>query len=135
MHDARTEIPPSLLFVYGHLRRQDRASHLTADLEFLGAAQTATGYRLLACAGGEYPGLVRDAAASGGIVGELLDVADPHRWAVLDEYEAVDAGTYRREVIDLADGRHAQAYLYTAPDREILPDAGPDWLISPLRRV
>lgn len=134
MTDARTEIPPDLLFVYGHLRRQGKASRLTAPLAYLGAARTGPGYRLLACGEGDFPGLVPDPAAAGGIVGELVAVTDPRHWAVLDDYEDVAGGAYRREVIDLADGRHAQAYVYTAPDRDRLPDAGLDWHESPWRR-
>lgn len=111
---------PSLLFVYGTLRRASRhpmARLLARQARFLGRGRISGRlYRV-----GAYPAAVAAKRPGEYIQGDLYDVRE-HRglWARLDHYEGVRRGgtmdEYRRVVaaVELAEGgRHAAwVYLY-----------------------
>ena len=86
------------LFVYGTLKRGQRAAARLARQRFVGAAQTGPGLVLYELDG--YPGLVREPAAADGVVGEVW-LVDAKGLCDLDAYEGVGEGLYRRESIAL----------------------------------
>lgn len=94
-------MPPTLLFVYGSLKRAERHHGELRGARFAGEARTRPAYRLLELGG--YPVL---ATGSRGIEGELFEV-DAELLAQLDAFEGDD---YERVAIELADGRVAQTY-------------------------
>lgn len=98
------------LFVYGTLKRGERNHRLMAGQHFVRPAQTEPGFRLIDL--GPYPGMVR-AADRPGVWGELYDVSECGV-DELDDFEGVPE-LFVREVIDLADGERAWAYLYNRP--------------------
>ena len=95
----------SPLFVYGSLKRGFRNHSVIADLEFLGGASTAPGYRLVLR--GDYPALV--AGGRGAVQGELYRV-EPRHWPALDLFEGCPE-LYQRGQIELDDASRAWAYL------------------------
>lgn len=100
------------LFVYGTLKRGQRAAARLARQRFVGAAQTGPGLVLYELDG--YPGLVREPAAADGVVGEIW-LVDAEALRDLDAYECVAAGLYRRESIALVTPglpETAEAYVY-----------------------
>jgi gamma-glutamylaminecyclotransferase len=108
------------LFVYGTLRRGERAHGLLARATFLGNVRTEAGYQLRDL--GPFPALVRGGGAS--VTGELY-VVSRALLLRLDRYEGVD---YLRSAITLDDGTAAEAYL-AGPEIEGLgePIRSGDW--------
>ncbi len=98
------------LFVYGTLKRDDRAHYLLKiwNPDFIGEAKTNEDYHIYNQ--GAFPGLVKDATIEGGVHGELFEVSEECMKA-LDYYEGVGHGLYRREVVLLEDGSTATSYL------------------------
>lgn len=113
---------PTLLFVYGTLRRGEPAHGLLVDARPFGVARTEPRFDLLDL--GEYPGLVR--AGSTSVVGELYAV-DERLLATLDEYEGVPE-PYVRELVSLDDGRRAIAYVLVRRPADAPRIASGDWL-------
>lgn len=107
-------------FIYGTLKRGDVAHHLLADQQFLGVVTTRPRYRLYNC--GPFPGLVEDENGRA-VAGELWRV-DDGLLPALDEYEG--DRLFRRQPIELANGRKALAYLFLG-DVANLPDCGSAW--------
>ena len=100
------------VFVYGTLKRGQRAAERLVGQHFLGPAQTGSGLVLYELDG--YPGLVREPGVASGVSGEvwLIDAASLRD---LDAYEGVAEGLYRRESIILASPglpETAEAYIY-----------------------
>jgi len=107
-------LPAVQLFVYGSLKSGYENAHLLARASYLGAARTAPGYRLVRYRDG-YPGLVAVGGATESVAGELYAV-DEGLLAELDVFE--DCPTlYQRVVIQLGDGRSAEAYV-VSPESE-----------------
>ena len=86
---------PTLLFVYGTLKRGMRNHALLADQEYLGPARTARRYRLYDC--GPYPGLVNGPDGGAAVEGELWRVDEPTLLR-LDALEEVPTLFDRREI-------------------------------------
>lgn len=101
---------PTILFVYGTLKRGGRNHRLLADQPYLGDAVTGPRYRVLDL--GPYPGLVR---ADPGLTvrGELFAVSDCCL-DELDDFEGVPE-LFTRERIEV-DGRSGVwAYFWNGP--------------------
>jgi gamma-glutamylaminecyclotransferase len=92
------------LFVYGSLKRGLRHHAELRGAVFLGEVRTAPRYRLVLY--GAYPALTRGDSA---VAGELYRV-DEAKLARLDDFEGCP-DLYRRDRVELADGRHVVAYL------------------------
>ena len=118
---------PTLLFIYGTLKRGDVRAPLLDGQRFIGAAQTLALYRLFNT--GEYPALVEAAPlglAGRSVVGELWQI-DAGCLDRLDEEEGVEEGLYARQRIELmAEGGNAQAYFYLHPVDGMV-DCGACW--------
>lgn len=118
---------PTVLFVYGTLKRGQPAHRLLAGQRFLGPAVTAPRYRLVDL--GPFPGLVRDEAAGLAVRGELWEVSDCCA-DELDDFEGCPA-LYTREAVEV-DGaaRPVEAYVYARP---VPPGArtGASWPLAP----
>ena len=100
------------IFVYGTLKRRGLNHQYLAGQRFVGEARTAPGFCLYELDG--YPGLVAEPADRDGVTGELWDVDDG--WMkILDDFEGVPEGLYRREPVPLrepASQASAEAYVY-----------------------
>ncbi|HEX4150329.1 MAG TPA: gamma-glutamylcyclotransferase family protein [Pirellulales bacterium] len=100
-----------LVFVYGSLKRGQSNHDLLAQAEFLSHCQTQPQFALFDL--GDYPALVRDAAAPQAIAGELYR-ASAALLARLDRLE--DNGRlYQRELLlvrSVDDDRSWQAWAY-----------------------
>lgn len=107
---------PTLLFIYGTLKRGDVRAPLLDGQQYLGQAKTAPLYRLFNV--GNYPALVQAAPLNltgRSIQGELWQVDEPCL-ARLDEEEGVDEGLYERSTIELIGSpAYAMTYLYRQP--------------------
>ena len=115
------------LFVYGTLKRGCKNHHLLAGQTYVGEARTAPGYRLHDL--GDFPGMVPDAADSGGVTGEVWSVTAA-ALARLDAFEGVPEGLYRRDRVALIgpfNDTEAHTYLY-AGDVSGHPALGPTWV-------
>jgi len=113
--------PPSIIAVYGTLRRGEPNAALLAGARDLGVARVAgrlhemprTAERAYA-----YPALVLDGLEGAGeVVVELYELGDPATLAVIDALEAFDpedvAGSeYVRRLVDVLDGPVATAWIY-----------------------
>src|SRR5215471_18828775 len=93
------------LFVYGTLKRGGVGAARLEGAIFEGAAATAMGFALYDLV--EYPALV--AAPDGVVEGEVYQVT-LQQLSELDSYEGYPE-LFHRELVPLADGSHAQAYL------------------------
>ena len=96
------------LFVYGTLKRGGVEAARLAGAMFEGPATTATGFALYDLV--EYPALV--AALDGVVQGEVYRVT-LEQLAELDGYEGYP-DLFHRELVLLADGSQAEAYLMPA---------------------
>ena len=119
-------MPGKPIFVYGTLRRGERAHARLAGAPFLGEARTQAGYALIDL--GAYPGLVR--AVSGQVVGEIYEI-DASRLVELDAYEGHPALFRRVELeLDGSDGgrpARAEGYLYMGDPEDGIRLEGGDW--------
>ncbi len=110
------------LFVYGTLMRGQSQGALLAHLPRVDARIRGRLYRMP----GGYPALVP--GEGGEVYGELIRGVEPRLWPLLDRYEGVDEGLYRREHHDVLVGllRHAAVvYVGVEPLRHggvLLPD-------------
>jgi gamma-glutamylaminecyclotransferase len=114
------------LFVYGTLKRDGGNHHYLASQRFLGAARTSPGYRLFEVGG--FPGMVPFLSDERGVTGEVWEVDDAGL-AILDEFEGVHEGLYRRERVPLLppfERESVDAYLY-AKAVEGRPVIGETW--------
>jgi gamma-glutamylcyclotransferase (GGCT)/AIG2-like uncharacterized protein YtfP len=96
----------ALLFVYGTLRRGEANHHELRGARFLGFVRTACRYDVVRVAG--FPALLPGTCE---VPGELYDV-DEELVALLDVFEGE---TYARRVVELADGKRAEAYFLADP--------------------
>ncbi len=126
-YNALMPSEPTLLFVYGTLKRGEVRASLLAGQQYLGQVKTTAAYRLFNT--GDYPALVEAEPLSlpgRSIHGELWQV-DTACLARLDIEEGVDDGLYERREIVLSDGTaRAMTYLYRQPT-EGLEDCGDTW--------
>ncbi len=96
------------LFVYGSLKRGQANFGQLARATFVAEVSTAARFALRIIDG--YPALVPGTQA---VRGELYRIAT----AFLPELDEFEGDGYRRELIELATGSRALAYLACAPDR------------------
>jgi gamma-glutamylcyclotransferase (GGCT)/AIG2-like uncharacterized protein YtfP len=94
-----------LLFAYGSLLRGEIHERYLIDAIRLGPARTAPGYRLVEL--DLFPALIASGMMS--VDGELFDVT-PAQLRHTDELKE-NGRLFERQVIQLEDGRAAQAYL------------------------
>lgn len=112
------------LFVYGSLKSGFCNNDLLEGCFFVSKAKTHPFYRMYGC--GNFPALVKEQEGIA-IEGELWNIRKTlfHK---LDEFEGVDIGLYRREVILLAEPCVlAHTYLFCRAVKN-LPDCGPVWM-------
>lgn len=93
------------LFVYGSLRKGQRAHDLIHNCPFRGTHKTAPGFELYDF--GAYPGMVQQ--GEGQVVGEVY-VVGPMGIQMLDYHEG-HPHYYERKMIRLEDGTAVKAYL------------------------
>jgi len=106
---------PTLVFVYGTLKRGGANHRYLAGQRFVASARTAAGFLLYGLDG--YPGMVAGGAADDAVTGEIWEVS-AECLRELDRFEGVDEGLFRRAAIPLAPPHAAlavQAYLYARP--------------------
>jgi gamma-glutamylaminecyclotransferase len=116
------------LFVYGTLKRGGENHLHLAGQRFVGEAATGPGFTLYGMQG--FPGMVRAADDTAGVIGELWEV-DADTLRTLDILEGVAEGLYERVPIRLlppfAD-HDTQAFLYRR-SLEGRPRLGSAWKI------
>ncbi len=106
-------------FVYGTLKREQCRNSIMGSAKFIGEAQTQVGeFAILNC--GTYPALAKVSdlefpVEPMSVHGELYEI-DTSLLTILDQIEGYPY-LYTREVIELADGEKATAYLYAQPSR------------------
>ena len=120
---------PTLLFIYGTLKRGQSRAFAMAGQRFLGEARTAPRYRMVRCRDA-YPGLIdveNDRKTAGlAIEGELWQV-DDDCLATLDYIEGVEVGLFTRRPVDVQDvSGPVYAYFFNG-DVTDLPDCGTRW--------
>jgi gamma-glutamylaminecyclotransferase len=103
---------PTVLFVYGTLKRGERNHHLMAGQRCLGAAITAPIYRVIDL--GAHPGLVHDSQNGLSVHGELFEVSQ-RALKELDEFEGIPEPFDRRPVQMLQVEPIVQAYFWLRP--------------------
>jgi gamma-glutamylcyclotransferase (GGCT)/AIG2-like uncharacterized protein YtfP len=97
-----------LLFVYGTLKRGEKNHHAMEDAIYLGDIQTSPDYLLVDL--GPYPGMVEKQQEGFSVQGELFEI--PYKLKIeLDKIEDAPF-LFNLELITLADGSKAFAYLY-----------------------
>jgi gamma-glutamylcyclotransferase (GGCT)/AIG2-like uncharacterized protein YtfP len=124
----KSEHRPQYLFVYGTLKRGGK-SHRELNgkhvVRFISEARM-RGALYKPC-GEEYPGAVLSSVPHRFVKGELFVLVDPQKaLPYLDEFEGVDDGLFRRELVDVwVRGRRVKAwtYLYARPltDANLIP--------------
>ena len=121
---------PTLLFVYGTLKRGDIRAPLLGGQTYLGETVTAPLYKLFHT--GAYPALVEAAPLGligGSIHGELWEV-DHACIARLDIEEGVNEGLYERKPIELSEpGSVVEGYVYML-SVDGMPDCGDCWAVG-----
>jgi gamma-glutamylcyclotransferase (GGCT)/AIG2-like uncharacterized protein YtfP len=110
IYPARVSRPYNL-FVYGTLLSGQESHHVLAGAKLIGPAQTSPAFTLYDL--GPYPAMVAGGETS--VHGELFVVNEVHL-AILDDFEGAPQ-LFHRARIDLADGRTATTYLWTAEPR------------------
>jgi trans-aconitate 2-methyltransferase len=103
---APGSLAPRRLFVYGTLLRGGSNHALLGRARFLGRARTAASYRMHDLGG--FPAIIP--GSGGPITGEVYEI-EAATLARLDELERVP-NWYRRDILTLADGTHAEAYVH-----------------------
>lgn len=96
------------VFVYGTLKKGQRAHRMLSKSPFLGEVRTHSRYHLYSY--GWYPGMLEGSPKGNGVLGELYEVDDA-TMAKLDRYEG-DPELFERTLIDLETGDTAFGYLY-----------------------
>jgi gamma-glutamylaminecyclotransferase len=100
---------PTILFVYGTLKRGFANHHLMAPQQFIGEAVTRPRYRVLDL--GPHPGLILDEANGLAVKGELWAVS-AECLARLDEFEEVPGPFIRARVEIERWGEEVDAYFW-----------------------
>jgi gamma-glutamylaminecyclotransferase len=95
------------VFVYGSLREGERSHDLLHGATKIGDALL-PGYDLFKVAW--YPGIKRNPDSTVPVVGEVYEVTDTKR-EMLDCYEGVDVGLFRRETVEI-EGLPTEVYEY-----------------------
>ena len=103
----------TLVFVYGTLLQGERNHHHLHRAELVGGARTRAVFTMIDL--GSYPAMVRGGVTA--VVGEVYRV-DERTLAALDELEGHPT-LYRRERIELDDGRAVETYLLPAEQRPV----------------
>jgi gamma-glutamylcyclotransferase (GGCT)/AIG2-like uncharacterized protein YtfP len=85
-----------ILFVYGTLKKNERASYMLADAEYLGEGSTKPNYQLYSC--GSFPAMI----AGDNVVDGELYLIDKFTKNKLDFYEGVLDGYYDFKEIELS---------------------------------
>lgn len=119
------------VFVYGTLKRGFSHHHLLGEARFRGEARTAPHYRLVDCGG--FPGLLEGPPGLA-VRGEVWEIEE-ELLPLLDTYEAVEEGEYRREPVRLEgewEPGSVWAYLYAWPRGPAEP-WGAEWTVQGLR--
>jgi gamma-glutamylcyclotransferase (GGCT)/AIG2-like uncharacterized protein YtfP len=117
-------MPPTRVFVYGTLKRQQAQNHLLDGQLFVREARTLPRCRLYDT--GRYPCLVEDRQHGLSVRGEVWEV-DAATLQKLDAYEGVPH-LYTRRQIALEDfPGPVLAYFFTG-DVSLFPDCGDNWL-------
>lgn len=106
---------PTILFVYGTLKRGLANHHLMAGQHFIGDAITRPLYRVLDL--GPHPGLIVDEANGLAVSGELWAVS-AECLARLDEFEEVPGPFVRAPVEIKGWGEEVDAYFWNNPAPE-----------------
>jgi len=117
-----TVAEPTILFIYGSLKRGHLNHHRLAGQHYLGDATTEASYRIVQL--GKYGGLIRDAATGLAVTGEL--------WAVgatalgeLDDFEQGE-GLWARSPVAVTARQKVEAYFWVGD----VPDgvrSGAEW--------
>lgn len=109
------------LFVYGTLRRGERAHALLGAARFLGQAWTEPRFRLVDMGG--YPALVEGGSLR--VLGEIYEI-DPAQMDALDAYEDCPR-LYRHAQLTL-DGHEVTTYVLVAEHARGMPELSDgDW--------
>ena len=103
------------LFVYGTLKKGFCNHDLLEEKKFVGDARTLKPYKMYPASYYEFPYLI----SQGGdlqVNGELYEVEESYLEEVLDEFEGVGAGLYKREPITVTDtdANRIEALTYIA---------------------
>ena len=118
------------LFLYGTLKRGHRRHGLLGDSLLLRSPVYAPGYTLVDAGG--YPGMVEASSPGHFVEGEVFVVA-PETLAILDGYEDLASGEYRRSIIcvfgDRGNPDRVHAYIYHWPT-DHLPRIGSRWTLD-----
>lgn len=117
---------PTLLFVYGTLKRGGTNHRFLSNQTFRGAAHTLPGFRLYDM--GDYPGMVPVPGDIEGVLGEVWAV-DANCLAELDRFEGTAEGLYRREPVPLRPpftDQKVDAYIYEQNIGDA-PEIGSKW--------
>jgi gamma-glutamylaminecyclotransferase len=113
--------PPTLLFVYGTLMRDEANAPFLDGSLFLGLVLTEAAFTLFDL--GDCPAMLPGGTTA--VTGELYQV-DAETMAELDALEGTPY-QYHRRAIRLADGRAAEAFLLPVPAADAPVIAGGDW--------
>ena len=99
---------PLLLFVYGTLKRDKKNHYALANAHYLNESCTSPDYLLVDL--GPYPGMVEKPQEGFSVQGELFEIP----YSLLLELDKIEGSPYlfNLELITLADGSKAFAYLY-----------------------
>lgn len=88
MRDANKVVP---VFVYGTLKKGERAHFKLEGSRFVGTAELQAEYKLLNC--GRYPALVKAHNGTNNVPGEIYEV-NRKVLKILHDYEGVNSGLY-----------------------------------------
>jgi gamma-glutamylcyclotransferase (GGCT)/AIG2-like uncharacterized protein YtfP len=113
-----------LIFVYGTLKRGQKANHLLGKRRFEREARTLPNYRLLDL--GDHPGLIEVEGAGVAVKGELWWIY-PAAFPDLDAYEGAH-NDYGRRPIAIQDCNESVIAYFFLGDQSDLPDCGTEWL-------
>jgi gamma-glutamylcyclotransferase (GGCT)/AIG2-like uncharacterized protein YtfP len=105
--------PPQYIFFYGSLKRGGKSyRRLRGRVRFAGPCRIRAD--LYSLCGGEYSGAVPTATPRRFVKGDLFILKDPQKMLLdLDEFEGVDEGLFRRELVDASvRGRRVKTWVY-----------------------
>jgi gamma-glutamylcyclotransferase (GGCT)/AIG2-like uncharacterized protein YtfP len=115
---SQQESLPQYIFFYGSLKRGGKSyGRLRGRARFISPGQIRA--NLYSLCGGEYSGAVPTTTPRRFVKGDLFILKEPQKSLhELDEYEGVDEGLFRRELVDAWIGRRrikTWVYLYARP--------------------
>ena len=126
VRQPQQESLPQYVFFYGSLKRGGKShGRLRARVRFIGPGRIRA--NLYSLCGGEYSGAVPTSTPHRFVKGDLFILKDPQKTLLeLDEFEGVDEGLFRRELVDVwVRGRRVKAwvYIYAHPltDANLIP--------------